>query len=361
MHEVGVGLVGSGFIAETHAGAFALLPSAGVRAVASPTEGHAAAFAERHGIPVAETDFRRLVEREDVDVVSVAAPNHLHRDIALAAAAAGKHVICEKPLARTLAEADDMIAACRAAGVLLCYAEELCFVPKYVRAKELVDEGALGSVHYVRQGEQHSGPHSPWFWDAELAGGGVLIDMGCHGIEFTRWILGKPPVRAVTAELSSFVHGGRTQAEDHSVASIRFETGALGVVESSWVTSGGLDDRAEIYGSNGMTYADIARGAALLTYSEAGYGYAIEKAATTTGWTYTAYDELWGSGIPQEMEHFISCVMDGTDPRESGEDGRAVLEIIYGLYLSASNGRVSWPLEIDPADAALPPYRLWRR
>jgi predicted dehydrogenase len=93
-----------------------------------------------------------------------------------------EHVDCEKPLARTLREADEMIAACSGAGVKLMYAEELCFAPKYVLAKQLADEGALGQVYLVRQSEQHSGPHSDWFWDPELAGGGVLMDMGCHGM-----------------------------------------------------------------------------------------------------------------------------------------------------------------------------------
>src|SRR5262249_40391655 len=110
--QVGVGLVGSGFIAEMHAEAFALSTIASVRAVASRTPDRAAASAGQHGIPAWHSDFRELVERSDVDLVCIAAPNHLHRDITVAAAEAGKHVICEKPLARTLAEADEMIAAC---------------------------------------------------------------------------------------------------------------------------------------------------------------------------------------------------------------------------------------------------------
>jgi myo-inositol 2-dehydrogenase/D-chiro-inositol 1-dehydrogenase len=199
--HVGIGIVGSGFIAGAHAEAFARLPRATVRAVASRSAGRAAEFAGRWGVPAWLTDFRELADRPDVDVVCIAAPNALHRDIAVAAAQAGKHVICEKPLARTLREADEMISACAAAGVLLMYAEEICFAPKYVRAKELADEGALGEVYLVRQTEQHFGPHSDWFWDPEQAGGGVLMDMGCHGIEFARWVLGKPAARTVAAEV----------------------------------------------------------------------------------------------------------------------------------------------------------------
>jgi predicted dehydrogenase len=124
----------------------------------------------------------------------LALPNHLHAQACLDAARAGKHVLWEKPLCRTLDEADQMIDACRQAGVLLMYAEELCFAPKYVRAKKRVEEGALGRVFLVKQNEEHFGPHMPWFGDVEKSGGGVLLDMGCHSIEFARWVSGKPKV-----------------------------------------------------------------------------------------------------------------------------------------------------------------------
>jgi myo-inositol 2-dehydrogenase / D-chiro-inositol 1-dehydrogenase len=360
VRDLGIGIVGSGFIAQLHAEAFARVPEATVRAVASPTPGHAQRFAERHGIPRHHTDRRALIEQPDVDVVCIAAPNDLHRDITVAAASAGKHVICEKPLARTLAEADEMIAACRSAGVLLMYAEELCFAPKYVRAKELADEGALGRVYLVRQGEQHYGPHSDWFWDAERSGGGVLMDMGCHGIEFARWIYDKPAAESASAELGTFVHGRRTAAEDHAVAVVRFEGNRLGVVETSWAKPGGMDDRGELVGSDGITYVDILRGSSLLTYSEHGYGYAVEKAPQTSGWTFTMFEELWNYGFPQEMRHFTDCVLSGTTPLETGEDGRAVLEIIYAMYQAAGSGsRVALPLDIPAGATARPPYALW--
>src|SRR5271165_7083688 len=124
--QVGIGIGGSGFIAGAHAEAFSRLPRATVRAVASRSAERAAGFAARWGIPAWQTDFLELAGRPDIDVVCVAAPNALHRDIAVAAAQAGKHVICEKPLARTLRDADEMIDACAAAGVLLMYAEEIC-------------------------------------------------------------------------------------------------------------------------------------------------------------------------------------------------------------------------------------------
>jgi myo-inositol 2-dehydrogenase / D-chiro-inositol 1-dehydrogenase len=354
--EVGVGLVGSGFISEMHAQAFSLTALASVRAVASKSPDHAAAFAGRWGIPWWHTDYRELVGRPDVDLVCVGAPNWLHRDIVVAAAQAGKHVICEKPLARTLQEADEMIAACRSAGVKLMYAEEICFAPKYVRAKELADEGALGEVYLVRQSEQHYGPHSDWFWDPELAGGGVLMDMGCHGIEFARWVHGKPQARSVSAEVGTFVHYERTKAEDHAIVTVRFDGRRAGLIEASWAKPGGMDDRAEIVGSRGVTYADLLRGSSLTTFSEVGYGYAVEKAPDTRGWTFTMFDELWNYGFPQEMDHFARCVAQDAVPLETGEDGRAVLEIIYAAYRAARHGKVELPLQLTDEEAARPPF-----
>jgi myo-inositol 2-dehydrogenase/D-chiro-inositol 1-dehydrogenase len=360
MDDVGIGVIGAGFVANLHAEAFKLVPSAGLRGVASATETRARAFAGRHDVPNAYDDYRRLLEDPTIDVVSVAVPNHLHHAVVLAAAAARKHVICEKPLARTLAEADEMIGACADAGVLLMYAEELCFAPKYVRAKELVDEGALGRVFMVQQGEQHSGPHSDWFWDVERSGGGVLMDMGCHAVEFARWIYDKPAVESVTAELGTFVHGDRTAGEDHAIATIRFEGNRVGLVETSWAKRGGMDDRAEIIGSEGVTYVDLLRGSALPTYSERGYGYAVEKAPATVGWTFAMFDELWNYGFPQEMRHFVECVQHSVRPLETGEDGRAVLEILYGMYGAAGGrGRVRLPLDLDDHARHASPAAAW--
>src|SRR5712692_190972 len=164
MEAVGVGIIGTGFVGGLHVEAFARNPEARVVAVASPTPGRAEAFARHHGVPHAYPDYRSLLDRSDIQLVTMALPNYLHCQATLDAAAAGKHIVCEKPMAVNLEECDRMIAACGAAGVKLMYAEELCFAPKYVRAKQLADEGALGKVYLVKQGECHYGPHSDWFW-----------------------------------------------------------------------------------------------------------------------------------------------------------------------------------------------------
>ena len=233
-----------------------------------------------------------------VEMISITAPNRLHAQITIDAARAGKHVVCEKPLCVTLEEADAMIDACAKAGVLLLYAEELFFAPKYVKAKQMADEGAFGRVHLVKQGEKHSGPHSDWFWDVEQSGGGALMDLGCHGIAFCWWFLGKQKVKSVYAQLSTQVNSKRTKGEDEALTIIEFENGAIGLVESSWNRPGGMDDSIEVFGDKGQTYADMLMGNALPTYSEVGFGYAVEKASSTKGWTYPVFEEHWNYGFP---------------------------------------------------------------
>jgi predicted dehydrogenase len=340
MDKVGVALFGCGFIAEIHADCYhRFVPDAKIEAVVGRNEAKVKAFAERFGIPRWFTDHRKALELSDVHMADLCIPNSLHAEMTVSAADAGKHVICEKPLCMNLQEADGMIAACKKAKVSLMYAEELCFTPKYVRAKQLVDEGGLGKVYLVKQSEKHFGPHADWFWDVERSGGGVMLDMGCHAFEFFRWVLGKPKAKSVYSQMGTYVHADKTRGDDNSIAIVEFEGGAVGMAEESWAKRGGMDDRAEIYGSHGVTYADLLHGNSLETYSEVGYGYAVEKAPDTKGWTFTIYEEAWNYGFPQELAHFVDCVKTGKQPLETGEDGRAVLEIIMAAYESAATGR----------------------
>lgn len=355
---VKVGLIGSGFVADLHAYAFKHhVTNAEVIAVASPSKGKAASFAKKRGIPNAFEDYRELLKMKEIDVVSLGIPNDLHHSITIDAARAGKHVICEKPLCRSIAQADEMIDTCKKEGVLLLYAEEMLFAPKYVRAKQLVNEGAIGEPFLAKQWEQHSGPHSPWFWDINRSGGGALLDMGCHCIEFTRWALGKRKVKSVNATIGTFVHGARTKGDDHAICIVEYEGNKIGVAECSWATPGGVDDRCEIYGSGGNTRADLLRGSSLLTYSKEGYGYAMEKADITQGWTFTMFEETWNFGFPQEMQHFVNCIHGIEEPMETGDDGREVLKIILAAYDSAGQGKkITWPY--DPPDVDKP-IDLW--
>ena len=266
-------------------------PGVGARAevvaVVSPTGDHAEQFAERHGIPRRFTDYRKMLELPELDMVVLGCPTTCTAQSTVAAAAAGKHVVCEKPLCLNLAEADRMIAACRKAGVKLMYAEELCFTPKYVRLKQLLDEGALGKPYLVKQCEKHDGPHAAWFWDVERSGGGVTMDMGCHAIEFFRWMLG--PSRAdqrqrLRRRWARYVHADKTQGDDNALIILEFDERRAsasprraGPSRAAWTTA------PRCYGSSGVAYADLLHGNAIDTYSKRGYGYAVEKAGTHAG------------------------------------------------------------------------------
>ena len=356
MRPVGVGIIGSQFISTIHAEALRAYPHAEIRAVASPTAGHAKAFAERLSIPHALTDYKKMLAMPEIDMVVVGVPNDLHHRVTLDAAAAGKHVVMEKPLCLNLAEADEMIDACRQAKVKLMYAEELCFTPKYVRLKQLLDSGALGKPTLIKQAEKHDGPHAPHFWDVNRSGGGVVMDMGCHGIEFFRWMLNRPKVKSVYAHMTTNVHGDKTRGEDNAILILEFEGGATAIAEESWTKPGGMDDRAEVHGTQGVAYADLLHGNAIETYSAVGYDYAVEKAGSTKGWSFTVYEEAWNYGFHGEMAHFVDCVQNDRKPLVTGEDGRAVLEVIFAAYESARTGRkVALPFE----SKARKPIDLW--
>jgi predicted dehydrogenase len=337
--KVGFGIIGSQFEADIHAASIRMGRHGDVVAVASPTRAHREELAQRYEIPAVYDDYTAMLDDPAVDVVTIAAPNVLHCQMTVDAAHAGKHVVCEKPLAMTIEEADLMVDTCRAQGVHLFYAEELFFTPKYVKAKEMADQGAFGRVHLVKQSEMHFGPHADWFWDVERSGGGAFMDMGCHGLAFAHWFLGRPRPVAITAHMGTYVHGDRTRGEDHSFAVVEFEGGVIGHVEDSWARRGGMDDRIEVYGSEGVTYANLHMGNALPTYSEHGYGYAVEKAPSTQGWTYPVFEELWNYGFPQEMDHFAAAVKGLEEPQATGEDGRVVQELLLAGYQSAGSGR----------------------
>jgi predicted dehydrogenase len=356
--KVRVGLIGSGFISAIHADALKRCQDAELIAVASPTAGKAQALAKQHGVPHHFTDYRKLLDLDAIDLVVLGIPNDLHCELVRQAAAAGKHIVLEKPMCLNLGEADRMIEACRKANVKLMYAEELCFAPKYVRLKQLLDSGALGKPVLIKQSEKHDGPHAAHFWDVERSGGGVTMDMGCHAIEFFRWILGRPAIKSVYAQMGTHVHGDKTRGDDNAIVILEFANGATAIAEESWTKLGGMDDRAEVHGSKGVAFADLLHGNAIETYSATGYDYAVEKAGSTVGWSFTIYEEIWNYGFVQEMEHFVRCVKHDTKPIVTGDDGRVVMEVLFAAYESAGTGRkVMLPFKTEAAR----PIDLWKR
>ena len=273
--KVKVGIIGSQFEADIHAASFQIMPEeAEVVAVASPTAGHAEELAQRYGIPRVFHDYREMLKEPDIEMITITAPNKLHASMTCDAAQAGKHVVCEKPLCMTLEEADEMIEVCRQQGVLLMYAEELYFTPKYVKAKEMADQGAFGKVYLVKQAKSTSARTPLVLGRRSQSGGGVFMDMGCHGIAFCYWFLGRPAIKSVLCQMGTYVHEDKTRGEDNSICILEFENRAVawwrtvGPGAAAWRTDRSLWRR-------GVTYADLHMGNALPTYSE--YGLRLRR------------------------------------------------------------------------------------
>jgi myo-inositol 2-dehydrogenase/D-chiro-inositol 1-dehydrogenase len=357
MREIKVAIAGTGAIARVHCQAIKEGGGGRVVAVWGRNGEKAAEFARLQEIPEHFSDFGRMLKQSPAEAVIICTPNHTHAELALEAARAGKHLIIEKPLCLTLEEAEQIIDVCRRQGVLAGYAEELCFVPKYLRAKELADGGALGRVYRVSQVEKHDGPYSPWFWQVEQAGGGILMDMGCHAIEFARWFLGKPKVRAVTAWMDTVLHGDKTSMEDDVIILLEFEGGQTALLESSWALLGGMDSIVHVFGTKGVLHVDLLKGMGLRLYSAEGYG---DWPAANRGWTFPDYAWCWQNGYPQEDAHFFECMRTGSQPLESADDGKTVLEIMLACYASAAGGR-RIELPYRPPAGVRYPVEIWLR
>jgi predicted dehydrogenase len=340
---VKLGLLGTGFILnDFHLPALREVPGAQVTAVAGRTGGKTDAFARRWGIKKTyhgEGSIERLCRDPGVDAVLVALPNDLHLPAIMAAAENGKDVICEKPLGRNLTEADQALRTVRKQKVIHCYAENQIFIPQISRAKTFIESGVLGKITWIRSREAHSGPHSRWFWDPERAGGGVLLDMGCHSIEVTRYLFGRRP-EATSGWVATLVHD--TPLEDNSLVLLRYEGGGLGQCENSWTAKGGLDVRLEVFGSEGSLFIDTTRETGIRLFTTASgekTGYIVEKADAQQGWLYPAWNEFINNGYLAEFRHFIGSIAREKQPSENFEDGRLVNAIMDSAYASAREGR----------------------
>ena len=252
--SVGIGLLGCGFILDTfHVPVLKQLgDSVELVAVSGRDEAKVELFRKRWGIKKSysgENSIEKLCANPDVDVVVIALPNHLHLKAIETAAENHKNVICEKPLARNAGEAQMALNAVRRYGAIDCYAENQVFIPQVVKASQMIRDGALGELTCVRSREAHSGPHSQWFYETDRAGGGVLLDMGCHSIEVARRLIGAKPL-AVDAWCATLLHN--IKIEDNSLVLVKYEGECLSQCENSWTTKGGLDIRLEVYGTEGL-------------------------------------------------------------------------------------------------------------
>ncbi|MDJ0925493.1 MAG: Gfo/Idh/MocA family oxidoreductase [Acidimicrobiia bacterium] len=317
-----------------------------VGVVYSRSEERGAAFAERWDIPRSTTSMEEAINDPATDVVVVALPNFLHEEAISLIAAAGKAVLCTKPLARSGEEAKRILDTVENAGIFAGYLEDLCYTPKTLKAITAVQDGAIGDVTWVRSRETHPGPHSAWFWDKDKAGGGAIVDLGCHCIEIIRNFVGKGnrPLD-VMAWADTLVHP--IKAEDNAVVLIRFESGAIGQFEVSWTFRGGMDLRDEVAGTEGTIWMNhfLRTGYEMYT-SGGGSGYVAEKLESTEGWLFPVGDEVSELGYVDMFTDMFNALDSGTQPMETFYDGYVVNAIMDAAYKSAES-RVWEPVEVD--------------
>lgn len=316
-----------------------------VGVVYSRTPERAEAFAEEWGIGHWTTDMNEAILHPGTDTVVIGLPNHLHEEAAKLAAMADKAVLCTKPLARTADEAKRMLDAVEEAGVFHGYLEDLVYTPKTLKALASVKSGALGKILWVRSREAHGGPHSAWFWDKEKAGGGAIVDMGCHCIEIARSFIGKD-VRPLEVICWADTQVHPIDAEDHAVGLVRYASGAIGQFEASWAFRGGMDLRDEVTGTEGTIWLNHWQRTGFEMFTASGeQGYVSEKTEVDQGWLFPVGDEIDSLGHVEMFNDMLDSQDAGKAPREDFYDGYIVNAIVDAAYRSVESKR--WePVEI---------------
>jgi len=346
MDKVRIGIVGSKFAADFHCDSYSRNEKVQVVAVAAID--NLKEISGKWNIPKTYEDYNEMLKDDTIDLVSVCVPNFLHHDVVIAAAKAGKHVMCEKPLATSVDDAKEMVDICKKEGVKLFYGEDWCFAPALLRVTEIVNEGAIGEVLYVKAKETHNGSHSPFAKKNEFCGGGTLIHLAIHPIGWILQFLGNEGENKV-AEVIGKTNGGladnyvhtKNEGEDWAVGIMKFANGQHAFVEGNYITVGGMDDKVEIYGSEGVIKVDLTLSSNVSVYSRSGYSYCIEKTDNTLGWTKPAVDEFYNLGYVKELAYAVECVLNDTEPvyGASGRLGVTCMEVIGAMYRSSEEGK----------------------
>lgn len=329
MDRLRVGVIGAGFMGERHARIYAGLPDVELVAVCDTRPDAAARVAGLAGA-AACTDYRELLARDDVDAVSVCTPDDLHRAPCEAAAVAGKHVLVEKPIAMTLADADAIMAAAARAGVTLLVGHCLRFDPRYYQARLAIEAGEVGDIQtiYTRRSNTVAAQ------DRLRGRCSLPLFLGVHDYDVMRWFLGSEVEEVVAESKWGLLRGQGYPVEDASCALLRFASGALGIAELNWVLPRGFpatgDHRADVVGSRGsLSIASLETG---LRRADG------ERAVQVDTMSAPLVRGHAGGMFHFELRHFVDCARGRAEPAVTPEDGLMALRIALAVEKSALTG-----------------------
>ncbi len=340
MNRIGYGIIGAGWILPNHAIGVRHLRDQEVEltAIADVDEGRARGAAEEFGARYWYTDYRELLARDDIQMVSLCLPHHLHKAIAIEAARSGKHVLCEKPLALDVDDADAMIAAARAAGVQLGVIFQHRYDLPFRRLHRAVEQGAfgqilLGGVFHRCRNETAAEFRAPWREHKETVGGGVLTMQTIHFVDILLWCLGR--VESVMARVDALVL--QRNVEDSGAAILRFESGAIGSVVSTEAVSTDRISRVEVHGTSGTAIWENNR----WVRWEPAAGY-VEETLADEEPPLTQAERgrlLFGTGHIKQIGDFVARVRRGLPPPVTAEDGRHATAVVLAMYESSRTGQ----------------------
>lgn len=339
-----VGLIGCGNIgARAHAPAYARVPGAQLVAVCDVNIGRAQHVAQQHNA-VVYTDYHDLLAHEGIDAVDICLPTFLHATVAIEALQHGKHVLCEKPMAVTLAEADAMIAAARGANRVLMIGHVRRFDPRYTQAKAILEAGEIGRLVHVRRAERQHLPFGSdaWYWYPQ-AGGGIFLDIGVHVTDLFRWYFQAEPERVYAIGRQVRPEARTAGGYDHAVMMFTFPGGQVGLAEISWAyppqfgrSQYGL---LELIGTQGrVVYSD--RDAAPMVRYDANQGLDFPA--------YFGFMSTLEEAFVEEIRHFVAVVRGQETPRITPEDARAALAMAIAAEQAARAGRPLSLAEVIP-------------
>jgi predicted dehydrogenase len=342
-----IAMLGSGFIGRFYADSLQGQRSKDkIVSIYSRREESARKFAADYKVAHVTTEMEAAVSHPDVDIVCISLPNNLHEAAVMLCCKHKKAVMTTKPLGRNAEEAKRMLEAVEAAGIFNGYLEDLVYTPKFLKAFESVSSGALGRILWAKSRETHPGPHSDWFWDLEQAGGGCILDLGCHCVEIARTFIGKD-IKPVEVTCWADTQVKPIDAEDHAIGLVRYENGAIGQFEVSWTFRGGLDLRDEVMGTEGTIWLNsfLRTGFEMFTTGK-GADYVAEKAESNTGWVFPVGDELNDLGYNHMFTDMFNAMEAGRAPKETFYDGYIVNAVLDAAYKSAKT-KLWEPVQLD--------------